>query len=145
MQYFILQLHLEPQHKSKHVPSYWKFNDSFGEDTEYITEIRKQKLGWIDKYNHLTDLRILWELLKFEIGSYTQSYSKNKAKEINKRVIELEKKFKKAENVLNSNPSEEAKSHWESVKSELNKYYEYITQGVVVRSRAEWLGKRGQK
>jgi len=126
-----IYLNCKSSFSNNHGPSYWKFNDSLCVDDKFICELRKKKDDWLKKYRDILDKRILWELIKFEIRSYTQTYSKEKAKERYDCANNIEKKLKIAEDVLNSNPSDEANTNWEKLKSELNEYYEYVTQGKI--------------
>jgi hypothetical protein len=137
-------LKIESKSSDKHGPSYWKFNDSLCEDSVYVNGLREKNLEWCLKYNDITDKRLFWELIKFEIRSYTQIFSKKVVKDRNTRLHELEKKFKEAEDSLNSNPCDETQTTWENLKAEISKHYDHVTQGVFVRSRADWMEK-GEK
>ena len=125
-------------------PSYWKFNNSLCDDSQYCSDLSKNTDTWISKYSDVDDARIIWELLKFEIRGFTQTYSKMIAKKRRDNIKALEDVLKNAEHNLCENPSNANKEVWESAKSNLETEYEYITQGIIVRSRAEWVEK-GEK
>ncbi len=139
-----INLNLDSKTFSKHGPSYWKFNDSLCNDVNYVNELKEKAIEWCQKYSDVLDDRVKWDLIKFEIRCFTQTYSKNKVKESKQRLFELEKKFKIAEEALNSNPCNATQTVWENLKFELNEYYDHDSQGVYVRSRADWMEK-GEK
>lgn len=139
-----IHVNFESGDAGKHGPSYWKFNDSLCNDSSYKEFLHQELSNWSNKYSDIDDKRLFWELIKFETRSFTQKYCKCKAKERNEEVRKLESKLKEAENQLDMNPTEENKTVWENVKAELNEYYEYVTKGIIVRSRANWVEK-GEK
>ena len=66
-----------PDHN--HGPSYWKFNNSLCDDIDFSNALCDIAPEWFRKYNDISDHRILWELIKFEIRLFTQALSKDKA------------------------------------------------------------------
>ena len=61
-------------------PNFWKLNQTLLNDavyTENITNLINDK--W-KQYSHINDLRVRWDLLKFEIQTFSMNYAKNKAK-----------------------------------------------------------------
>lgn len=137
-------LHLDKSNDSPHGPSYWKFNDSLCNDQDYYNLIEDNYPKWLEKYNTMDDYRILWELIKFELRSITQNYSKKKARDRNKTGKVLENKVNMAEAYMCSNPSDAAKNEWLKAKAELDNHFEHITQGIIIRSRATWY-ENGEK
>ena len=125
-------------------PSYWKFNNSLCDDKQYCDELATKIKDWLIKYDNVTDARLVWELLKFEIRGFTQTYSKKKARERRDKIRLLENELKSAEHTLCVNPSDDNRKNWDRAKSNLDDEYSYITQGIIVRSRAEWVEK-GEK
>jgi hypothetical protein len=99
---------------------------------------------WTKNYQEIEDQRILWEIIKFEIRRTTQSYGKKKSCERNKTEKILEEKVKETESLLSMNPSDEAKQKWLSAKHDLDQHHDYVTQGIITRSRANWYEK-GEK
>lgn len=137
-------LHLDESNFPPHGPSYWKFNDSLCNDQDYYNLIEENYPLWMGKYNYIDDQRILWELIKFELRCITQNFSKKKAHDRNKIGNVLENKVNKAEAVLCTNPSEEAKNDWLNAKADFDNHFEHVTQGIIIRSRATWYEK-GEK
>ena len=79
--------------------------------------------------------------MKFEVRKFSQTIAKKKA--VNKRryLKSLEDKVKDIEIKLSNNSSEENKKAWYEAKEELENEYNNITQGIIIRSRAEWVEK----
>ena len=74
-----ITLELKPCDHHPHGPSYWRFNTSLLNDTEYKEVLQNKILIWKNNF-HSDDPRELWEYLKFCIRNFTIRYSKNKAK-----------------------------------------------------------------
>ncbi len=128
-------------------PSYWKFNDSLCDDVDYCNLLEQNVGVWLNEYCNIDDSRVKWELLKYEIRRFTQSYCKKIAKQRREHIFDLENILKEAELALNLDPSETAKSNWEDAKRNLDECYDHITQGVITRSRADWVeyGEKNSK
>jgi len=137
-------LKVSGNHNNVKGPSYWKFNNSLCDDVQYCEKLAKQVDEWAQKYSDIKDARVKWELYKFEIRSFTQSYSKAKARERRDNIKKLEDLVKVAEQNLCTNPSDNAREVWEQAKLDLETEYDYVTQGIIIRSRAEWVEK-GEK
>ena len=82
--------------------------------------------------------------MKYRIRQTTITYSKEKAEERRNRLRDVEKKLKKSEELCAENPSEENIEAFEEVKIEYNSLYDYITQGNIIRSKANWYEKGGK-
>ena len=51
-------LHLNTIGKQNHGPSYWKFNNSLANDTDYV--LMNQSIPvWLDEFKEVTDKRVL--------------------------------------------------------------------------------------
>ena len=122
-------------------PSYWKFNNSLCEDVEFCQSINRLAPTWFETYSDIEDKRIFWELIKFEIRKFSQSFSKRKAQSKRQHLRNLEDKVKENEMKLINHPSEENERAWNVAKEQLESEYNSITQGIIVRSRAQWVEK----
>jgi exonuclease III len=140
-----VSLKLSSNHDYAKGPSYWKFNNSLYDDVQYCNELTDQFVKWAKMYSDIKDARIIWDLFKFEIRIFTQSYSKKKAKIRRDDLQQLEDYVQIAEQHLCDNPSDNAKERWDNAKSNLEAEYEYVTQGIIIRSRAEWFEKGEKK
>ena len=79
--------------------------------------------------------------MKYRIRQTTITYSKEKAEERRNRLRDVENKLKKSEELCAGNPSEENFEAFEEVKIEYNSLYDYIAQGNIIRSKANWYEK----
>ena len=78
-----------------------------------------------------------WDYLKYQIRRYTQKYSKHKAREHKAERIRLEKQVQTLESKLDMNP--EQIRNYQQAKKALEKYYDHVTEGLIVRSKANWI------
>ena len=62
-------------------PGYWKFSNSLVSDPIYTEKTRGLIFEIKTNSFDFDDIRVKWELLKFRIRQFTQSYSKIKAQE----------------------------------------------------------------
>ena len=84
-------------------------------------------------FNH----QMKWEFLKYEIRKFTISFSKNKAKSMREKKLNLEKKLKLLEEKLNC---KEAKDEYNVCKENLDVIYDEMANGIKIRSRCNWYG-----
>ena len=92
----------------------------------------------------MLDKGLLWDLIKYNIRQVTMKYSKTKARERRSCLWEIENKLKECQEIFDSIPSENNALQLETIKSEYNLLYDYIIQGKVIRSRANWY-EHGEK
>ena len=91
----------------------------------------------INSFDSDFNYQIKWEFLKYEIRKFTISFSKNKAKSMREKKLNLEKKLKLLEEKLNCN---EAKDEYNVCKENLDVIYDEIANGIKIRSRCNWYG-----
>lgn len=125
-------------------PSYWKFNSSLCEDVNYSSSLRNIAPTWFLEYESISDDRIRWELIKFEIRKFAQNYCKQKAKDNRARLKNIENTVNELEIKLGEDPSVENKDAWINAKNNLEAEYDHITQGIMIRTRADWV-EQGEK
>ena len=125
-------------------PSYWKFNSSLLEDPEYINLIKDNVPSWLVEFSDVSDKGLLWDLIKFKIRQVTMKFSKIKARERRSRLWEIKNKLKECQEIFDTFPTENNAIQLETIKSEYNSLYDYIIQGNVIRSRANWY-EHGEK
>ena len=65
-------------------------------------------------------------------------YSKQKSRERKQKRTSLESKLKKFENNLTVTSTDLKLKEYNSVKQELEQIYNYITEGVILRTRTDW-------
>ena len=71
-------------------PGLWKFNNSLLQNEEFCTLLNDKIDNFFLDYNNIIDHQIRWELLKFEIRSFSITFSKTLAKDKRKRKLVME-------------------------------------------------------
>ena len=61
-------------------PGFWKLNNSLLSDSDYKNTISHLLIQKWEEHSSITDVRVRWDLLKFEVQSKTISFAKEKAK-----------------------------------------------------------------
>ena len=119
--------------------SYWKFNNSLCNDSIYIRQMKENMINLKQELQpEIKDKRVLWDFLKMKIRSFTQKYSKQIAKERKEKIKGLEKEVKELETKLLNSVTDNLVKKLESKRKELQSCYDYINDGLKVRSRASW-------
>ena len=81
-------------------PGYWKFNNSLTEDATYVSRMKDLIRDIVSSFSENDDPNINWEFLKYKIRQFTQTYSKEKARERRAKQNQLEKRSKRWNTVL---------------------------------------------
>ena len=82
--------------------------------------------------------------MKFKIKEFTRKYSSEKKKKDVAERSDLERKLKILSDILNTNSSEETRKEYEDCKNRLESFYDNITKGLILSSKAEWY-ENGEK
>ena len=92
--------------------------------------------------NQINDDRKWWEYLKYKIRNFTIRFSKDKARAAREHVKNLEESLKGLKL-----DSEIDKNIYNNLTAQLEKHYEWVTDGIIVRSRCQWYeeGERNSK
>ena len=85
-----------------------------------------------------------WEFLKFKFSEFSRSFSIQKSKERKARRCELEKRLTELECSLSTNHNNNMSEEYHKCKSELDTLYDYITAGLIIRSKSNWY-EQGEK
>ena len=131
--------------EAKHGPSHWRLNISLLDDENYIFGI-KQLINKRLQTSHSKayyDSKTTWEYFKFQIREFSINYSKKKAKDLRDTLQNLENKVIQMEEKLKVN---DLSVNFEYVlaKKELERYFDKITYGIIIRSRVQWY-EQGEK
>ena len=124
---------------------YWKFNSSLLENSQFVFDM-KNKINEISStFQDFDDPRVNWEYLKFKMRQFSRSTAKQLSKSRKEAREKLESKIENFEK--NENPSQEELADYEEGKIELEKIYDHITDGIILRSKAQWYeeGEKGSK
>ena len=115
-------------------PGNWKMNCSLLDDEEYEEDIATLFPLWTaDGQKELTDDRMIWDWIKYNIRAHAIQYSKRKAKE-----LELQEKLSRAKSKLEKNPNDHDITYYNVLQGRLESFYEEKTKGVIIRARAKW-------
>ena len=125
-------------------PSFWKFNSSLLEDPNYIQQLNDLIDQWSLDFMSIENKSLFWDIIKYHIRKFTIKYSKEKSKERKAAIHELEENLITVDRLCSLDPSPENVEKLGQIRAQLDKCYDYITQGAIVRSRAQWVEK-GEK
>ena len=76
--------------------------------------------------------------MKYKCREFSRSYSIKKAKERKSRRISLEKRIAELESLISSSSSQKLIDEYNKCKSDLETIYDYITAGIILRSKSDW-------
>ena len=113
-------------------------------DSDYRFLLDENIKKWLEEFKEAVDKRVLWDLLKYKIRQFTIKYSKEKAHSRKAKVKDLEEKLQNCTKNCEDDPSKENVQELECLQAEYDDLYDYITQGAIIRSRANWYEK-GEK
>ena len=140
-----LTLHIKSLPNNKYGPSFWKFNNSLLEDVAFIKLVKKQIETEIKEFKkNLYNPHTKWELIKYELRKLSISYSKEKAKNTRNRYKEIEGEIKTLEEIMDWQKNEDLLQKHENLKRKLNEISDYITKGIIMRSKVIW-HEQGEK
>ena len=114
-------------------------------DNVYFEKMNKE----IERYKKedlkdLTDPRVKWEFLKYKIRNFTIDCSKHSAFKRRDAGINSKAEVKVPRDLLSVTADQSIKSKYEEAKVKPESLYDYITEGIILRSRTIWYEK-GEK
>lgn len=127
----------------KRGPGYWKLNNSYLDDKEYIDIITN--VINICKIQNLSASQLLWETCKHDIKISSIQYGKNKAKIQRNEIRKVESLHQRLSNELLLSPdNNQLKTEITNVEAEIENLYHYRAKGAQIRSRLQLL-EEGEK
>ena len=94
---------------------------------------------WLaEGYKELSDNRNIWDWIKYNIRINAIQHSKRKAKERNDKEKTLQNVYAKAKQNVDLDPNNANVNALNSVKENLELFYEEKVHGIVIRARARW-------
>ena len=133
-----ISMHINGIKEIRRGPSFWKFNSSLLEDEVYNKLVTDKYSDWLEEGKDLQDPRVLWDFIKCKIRYETITYSKQKARNRREKLSALEEKIKECTVKCDEYPRPENLNDLEILQTEYDRQYEYIAQGAIIRSRANW-------
>ena len=109
-----------------------------------MNKIYEKSRKWIEENREIQDPRVLWDFLKYKIRYETIVYSKKKAKKRRSVLVSLEERLKECQVKWDEDPTPENLNDLEIIQTEYDRHYDYITQGIIIRSRVNWY-EQGEK
>ena len=117
---------------------YWKFNASHCQDEQFCTHLKHNIFLWKREYIGITDYRIKWEILKYEIGKFCRKYGAKVKKDQNINVGNLLQQLHNLECKI-SNGKIGDQISYDNVKQNLLQIEQQNSRGSIIRSRAKWI------
>jgi len=132
--------------EGKKGPSFWKFNNSLLRDEVYVKEVstiieNKQKSF---RKEGIASPQNKWELIKYEIRKFSISYSKTRARKFRAHYKDIENKIQNVESFRGWEKDADLLTKHGQYKLELENYSNYVTEGIILRSRCKWY-EEGEK
>ena len=144
----MILLSLSWQNENLRGPGFWKFNSSLLEDKEYTSKILELYPQLREKYYHVNDQQLFWELIKMEIRSTTISFSKRKAQAIRKEEVRIKQQLDELDNIICNSQSldniDDILKQYEDLKKELQLQYDNKGKAAIFRSKCRWV-EEGEK
>ena len=119
-------------------PSYWKFNNTLILHDEYVNNMKSKIPEFYRESLILQDPVSRWEFLKYRMRQYSMKVAKQKTRDGKGKMLNLEQKVKSLELKICSKSSEELLQEYNKSKNELDTIYDYITEGIILRSKVNW-------
>ena len=61
-------------------PGFWKMNTSMLNDAAYVEEVKEKILIWKEEAKEISDKRVIWDWIKYNVRLFSIDYSKRCAK-----------------------------------------------------------------
>ena len=85
-----------------------------------------------------------WDNIKYKCRAFSRNFSIKVSKERKARRLAPEKRLAKLEGLISSKSSRDLLEEYSRCKSDLESLYNYITAGIILRSKSEWY-EHGEK
>ena len=120
-------------------PGFWKMNCALLEDHDYINDVSSKIPIWLAQgRKDLSDDRVIWDWLKYNIRAHAKQHSKRRARERNEKENRLEEEYAKAKQVFEADPNNTNSNILSAAKESLEAFYDEKLNGVIIRARARW-------
>ena len=116
--------------------SYWKFNNSLSNDKDFVSQMKIKIPEFYEEATELPNPNARWDYEKYQIRQFSLKISKEKAKQRKAKRIGLESRIKELESSISTKSDSALINEYNECKQELEIFYEYITQAIILVSRA---------
>ena len=117
---------------------YWKFNSSLLNDKDFVSQMKIKIPEFYEEATELSSPNARWDYVKYQIREFPLKISKKKAKQRKAKRIGLESRIKELESSISTKSESALINEYNECKQELEILYDYITQGIILQSRATW-------
>ena len=126
---------------------YWKFNNSLIQDKEFVEAMKNAIPNFLKSASSFDDPILKWEFVKYKCRDLSRQISIEKSRERKSRRVKLENRLAELENIITTNSREEVITAYNNCKSDLEALYNYITEGIIMRSKSNWyeFGEKSSK
>ena len=124
--------------------SYWKFNNSLLNDKDFVSQMKIKIPEFYQEAIELSNPNARWDYKKYQIRQFSWKISKEKAKQRKAKRIGLESRIKELKSSISIKSDSALINEYNECKQELEILYDYITQGIILRSKTTWY-EHGEK
>ena len=127
-------------------PGYWRFNNRYLEDTQFVNKMSELLKVWIDdSKSSFGNVRDQWDWCKFKIKDYCSEYGKFRAQGKRNNILDLQNKLQNLEKSLAKEPdSEHIHKEVLQTKRKLEIMSLEKARGAQIRARTKWV-EEGEK
>ena len=113
-------------------------------DKDFVSQIKIKILEFYEEATELSNPDARWDYVKYQIWQFSLKISKEKAKQRKVKRIGLESRIKELESSVSTKSDSALINEYNECKQELEIFHDYMTQGIILRSRATWY-EHGEK
>ena len=135
----VISLHKDPVKGHGH----WKFNNSYLNDVDYVTEMEQKLKVWTSEPT-FEDVQVKWEFIKYKVRLFTNDFAKKKSKRKKDSMVELTSKLNHLEKKLANTPDQGTLEEIDKVKLDIEELDSKVVDGIIVRARIRW-SEKGEK
>ena len=139
-----ISLHIDTFPERSRGPFHWRFNTGLINDNVFMSELKLNIIAWKNEYHNKDDSVGLWEFIKFKIRQFSIKFSKQKVAKSKQEIKQLEDEISVLESSLKSTDPQNEHERLIFLRQKLNKFYDNITEGIILRSRVKWY-EEGEK
>lgn len=128
-----LQISISAQ---KRGPGFWRFDNNLLANENFILELKEHLMDiWEEE---MSDPNKYWEWIKYNIRTFTISFSIRKAREENRLFNSLQTRFKTLSEQYDTSPTTTVYDVLQSVKRELGEIEMHKANRTIFRTKARW-------
>ena len=135
---------MSPTNEGERGRSHWKFNNSVVDDDDFIEGLKEKFQVYLLESYEASTPNARWDYLKYHMRQFSKNFLKDKGNKRKAKRLELESKVREFEEQLTTASDDQLTNYYDKCKEELESLYNYITDGIVLGSRAT-LYEKGEK